>query len=95
MTKDELLQQVMEGSNVDDIHPLHLAIMEECCENAINNSNGVSDKKVLQFAVDIAFLSANTVLKATLQAALANRSMITLNFGGNAFEVNKNSALLN
>lgn len=70
--------------------------MEECCENAINNSQKLEDKDTLIYVVRIAFLTCDSTLKGTLKGALqcSDADGITLNYRGQTFIIPKNSSLL-
>ncbi|WP_157886717.1 hypothetical protein [Hymenobacter sp. PAMC 26628] len=47
MTYQELYARVIEKITVTAIHPLHKAVLEECCENALANKQGVTDEATL------------------------------------------------
>lgn len=95
MTPQELYEKVLTDFNLEKIHPLHQAIMEECCENVLNNPETLEEKD-LTSAVKIAFYTSNEVLKGTLKGSLeaANADKINLNYRGQSFEVGKDSPLL-
>ena len=96
MTTEELYQAVLDKLPNKSIHPLHKAMMEECCENSINNPQNVTDRNTLISAVQIAFITCNSILKGTLEASLklANADQVTLNYRGQSFIIPKNSPLL-
>jgi len=96
MTTTELYQSVIGHLPIKEIHPLHKAMMEECCETALQNKQGVVDKKTLILSVQIAFMTCNTTLKSTLNASLkmANADQVTLNYRGQTFIISKSSNLL-
>lgn len=96
MTADELYKMVVGQLPVEQLHPLHKAMMEECCENALNNPQNVIDPDTLIFAVQVAFLTCNSTLKGTLTASLklANADQVTLNYRNQTFIIPKNSALI-
>lgn len=97
MTADELYKEVVGQLPIKDLHPLHKAMMEECCENALNNPQNVTDHDTLVFAVQVAFLTCNSTLKGSLTASLklANADQVTLNYRNQTFIIPKNSPLLN
>lgn len=97
MTADKLYEKVLEKLPIKEIHPLHKAIMEECCENALNNPQNVTDTDILVYAVQVAFLTCNSTLKGTLAASLelADVAQVTLNYRNQTFVIPKNSPLIN
>jgi hypothetical protein len=96
MTADELYKKVLEQLPIKEVHPLHKAIMEECCENALNNPQNVTDPDTLVYAVQVAFLTCNSTLKGTLAASLelADADQVTLNYRNQTFIIPKNSPLI-
>jgi hypothetical protein len=96
MTADELYKKVLEQLPINEVHPLHKAIMEECCENALNNPQNVTDPDTLVYAVQVAFLTCNSTLKGTLAASLelADADQVTLNYRNQTFVIPKNSPLI-
>ena len=96
MTADELYKKVLEQLSIKEIHPLHKAIMDECCENALNNPQNVTAPDTLVYAVQVAFLTCTSTLKGTLAASLelAAADQITLNYRNQTFVIPKNSPLL-
>jgi len=96
MTADELYQKVISDLPIKELHPLHKAMMEECCENALNNPQKVSDTDTLVYAVQLAFLTCNSSLKGTLTGALTavNADRVTLNYRNQTFIISKISPLL-
>lgn len=95
MTTTELYQSVIKNLSSTQIHPLHKAILEECCENAVENNNQL-DSETLIYAVGLAFLTCDSTLKATMKAALKsnNADGITINYRNQTFDISKNSAFL-
>lgn len=77
-----------------EVHPLHQAMLEECCENALNNEQGVTDLKSLVMAARVAFLTCNTMLKGTIKAALEHGDTVNLNYRGVQVSFDKNSKYL-
>lgn len=92
MTAEELYKEVIESLKVKTIHPLHKAILEECCEHAI--SNNITDNEMLRNAAMIAFMTTNTTLQGTLKAGLKMADNITLNYRGQSFTIDIDSKLL-
>jgi hypothetical protein len=97
MTADELYNKVIGQLPIKELHPLHKAMMEECCENALNNPQNLTDNDTLIFAVQVAFLTCNSTLKGTLTASLklAASDQLTLNYRNQTFIIPQNSPLLN
>jgi hypothetical protein len=96
MTAEELYKEVVGHLTIKELHPLHKAMMEECCENALSNPQNVTDKDTLVYAVQVAFLTCNSTLKVTLTGSLevANADQVTLNYRNQTFIIPKNSPLL-
>lgn len=92
MTAKELYEEVIDSLKIKTIHPLHKAMLEECCEHAI--SNNITDKETLRNAAMIAFMTTNTTLQGTLNAGLKMADNITLNYRGQSFTIDTNSKLL-
>ena len=96
MTAEELYREVIGHLPIEEFHPLHKAMIEECCENALNNPQNITDKDTLIYPVQVAFLTCNSTLKGTLAASLeaANADQVTLNYRDQTFIIPKNSSLL-
>ena len=94
MTTEELYKLTFEKLPIKEIHPLHKAIMEECCENAINNPQNVTDSATLVYAVQVSFITALSALKGTLLGALKLGDQVTLNYRGQIFIIPRDSNLL-
>ena len=96
MTPTELYQKVLENLSFPEIHPLHKAMLEECCENALEYKQNITDVDTLVYAVKLAFLTCETTLKATLKATANNfdADKITLDYRGQTFSVLKDSSFL-
>lgn len=97
METKELYQKVLEKLLLNEIHSLHKAMLEECCENALNNEQKVTDLETLIFAVQTAFVSCNKILKETLKNAVENfgADQVNLNYRGQSFSIPKDSNFLN
>jgi len=94
MTQDELYQSVIGSLGLNEIHPLHKAIIEECCESALENKQNVEDIETLKFAVQVSFITCLSALKGTISASLEFADNVTLNYRGQKFNIPKNSILL-
>ncbi|MFN8310779.1 MAG: hypothetical protein U0T73_12520 [Chitinophagales bacterium] len=92
MAADDLYREAVGYLPIKELHPLHKAMVEECCENALNNPQNVTDKDTLVYAVQVAFLTSNSTLKGTLTASLeaANADQVTLNYRNQTFIIPKN-----
>lgn len=95
MTTTELYQSVVNNLPSTQIHPLHKAMLEECCENALENNDHL-DSQTLIYMVGLAFITCDSTLRATMKATLesGNADVITLNYRNQTFEISKNSAFL-
>ncbi|MCA8833347.1 hypothetical protein [Hymenobacter pini] len=96
MTAEELYTSVIADLAVPSIHPLHQAILEECCENALANDQGITGAIELKKVVHLAFLSALAAAKGILLGALtaADADQATLQYRGRTFVIPANSTLL-
>jgi hypothetical protein len=93
MTANKLYQIVIKKLPISEIHPLHKLILEESCENAVNNSQNIEDKDTLVYAAQVGFLTGNSALKGTLKGTFENSDVeqITLNYRGSSFTIERNS----
>jgi|JI9StandDraft_1071089.scaffolds.fasta_scaffold499345_2 hypothetical protein len=93
MTKEELYKKAIEELNIKEMHPIHKAMLEECCESALENSKAPILIDSLLAMVYVAFTTSNTALKAALTAAksIGNADQITLNYRGQPFIISKDS----
>lgn len=94
MTRDFLYESVLKHLNLVQIHPLHKAIIEECCENAIKSQEEIKELETLIFAVQVSFLTCLSALKGTLVASLKFADTVTLNYREQTFNITKDSVLL-
>lgn len=95
MTSTELYEIIAKEFPAN-IHPLHKAIMEECCENAINNPQKIDDNDTLLYAVRVAFLTSDSALRGILLGAFQSNDadVITLNYREQSFQIKKDSGIL-
>lgn len=95
MTIEELYNKTLVEFKLEKIHPLHQAIMEECCENALSNVDDVKEEDLTNI-VKIAFWASIETLRGTMRGALEaiDADQITLNYRGQSFIVKKDSQLL-
>lgn len=94
MTVEELLELSVATIGIEIIHPLHKAMLEECCENALANEQGITDKEILVQSVMIAFVTCNSMLKGTIKAGLEHGDIVNLNYRGLSFTIDKESPLI-
>ena len=94
MTQNELYQSVIGQLKLNEIHPLHKAIMEECCEKALKNEQGIDDLETLIFVVQVSFLTSLSTLKGLVSSSLEFADNVTINYGGQTFTIPKDSNLL-
>lgn len=96
MTVSKLYQIVVGQLPINDIHPLHKLILEESCENAINNPQKIEDPDTLVCATQAAFLTGNSALKGVLKGMFesSNADQVTLNYRGESFVIEKDSPFL-
>lgn len=96
MTAEELYEEAVGHLPIKELHPLHKAMMEECCENALNNPQNVTDKETLVYAVQVAFLTCNSTLKGTISGSFeaTKANQVTFNYRNQSFIIPKNSPLL-
>ncbi|AOR27281.1 hypothetical protein FORMB_02190 [Formosa sp. Hel1_33_131] len=79
---------------LENIHPLHKAMLEECCENALNNPQKVESQDTLKYAVQIAFFTCIETLRGTLKAGLEFADTVNLNYRNQSFTITKDSPFL-
>lgn len=91
----ELYNAVIEKLPIPEIHPLHKAMMEECCENAISN-NSEKDLETLIPIVHLAMLSCDSLLKGLLRGSLesTDADFVQLNYRNQTFSIPRNSSFL-
>jgi len=96
MTYQDLYARIVQQLKLTTVHPLHKAILEECCENALANEQGVTDEIQLQYAVQVAFLTCLRVMQGVVRGSLeaANADQATLQYRGQTFVILANSTLL-
>ena len=95
MTPKELKSKLLfelKKEGIERLHPLHDAMIDECCESALKTI-GKTEEIYLQ-SVKIGFLTANTALKGVLKASLSQADTVTLNYRGQEFVIDENSTIL-
>ncbi|RTQ45851.1 hypothetical protein EJV47_23770 [Hymenobacter gummosus] len=96
MKYHELYDSIVQKLNLTTIHPLHKALLEECCENAVANEQGVTDPEQLRYAVYLAFSAALPALKGVLRGSIeaAQADQATLQYRGQKFVIPADSDFL-
>jgi hypothetical protein len=92
MTTIELREKLTTKLGIEKIHPLHDAMIEECCENVLKTIGQTDDTYIL--SVQIGFMTALTTLKGLVEASLNYADTITLNYRGQTFVIDKESPIL-
>ncbi|WP_066756281.1 hypothetical protein [Crocinitomix algicola] len=96
ITVDELFDRIVKRHPQLDQLPLQKVMMEECCETALNSNPELADLDVLENAVQIAFITCNSTLKATLKGLLesSDADKINLNYRNQKFTFTSDSHFL-
>lgn len=96
MSSEELYSATIGRMAKIEIHPIHKAMMEECCERAISSNPTDTDLETLVLGVQSAFLLANATLNATLVGSLkeAHADQVTLNYRDQEFVFAANDPFL-
>jgi hypothetical protein len=90
----QIYEQIITDLRLQDIHPFHLAVLEECCENAVLNSHDVGNLgSVLQDA-QVAFISVIPIVQQSMQAAFQNTDTVSFKYRSQEFILQKNIILL-
>jgi hypothetical protein len=95
MTSEELYNEVILSLNIKSMPSLYKAVMEECCENVVENPQQITDKNTLISSTQVAFMVCMKSLKAIVQAGLEHADTITLNYRGQTFLIDKSHIILN
>jgi hypothetical protein len=96
MNRTELYSLAISGLSVQKMHPVHKAMLEECCERALENDITSVDTSILITSVQIAFLSCHNTLKSVFKgiAQSTETDEIILNYRGQSFQFYKDSSFL-
>lgn len=96
ITPEKLFELAIGSLAAQAPHPLHEAVLKECCENALASSSDDEDIEALTTVVQVAFSTSNTTLQAALNSAMksADADIITLNYRDETFTIPKGSKLL-
>ena len=94
MTTNQLYELVTSKLTIEAIHPLHRAMLEECCEHALASTE--LDTQSMVIGAQIAFLECEKMLRAALKASAdgLNADEITLNYRGKTFIIKQGSPFL-
>jgi hypothetical protein len=92
----DLYNDVVQKLNLTSVHPLHKAILEECCENALANEQGVTDLLSLKQAVYLAFPVALAVMQGVVRGSLeaAHADQVNLQYRDQTFVISSDSSIL-
>lgn len=96
MTTEELFDKVIEPIKIQlgdkGISPLHKAMIEECCENALNGTNESMTDKELILTAQMSFVTADNVLKGLIKGLVERNDAdtCTINYRGQSFVIDKN-----
>ncbi len=94
MTSKDLFRLTLKDLRIDNLHPLHKAMIEECCEKVVEDQQNISDTETLLHAVRLAFIVSNSMFKSMTNALLTQADIINLNYRGINFTIDANSPLL-
>jgi len=94
MTPQELYNLTIKDLKVSAIHPMHEAILEECCENAINSREGITDKETLLHVVQVAFMTCDSTIKGTIKAGRSQGDIVTINYRNRTFTFKEDSEFI-
>ncbi len=98
ITVDKLFDRVLKRHPQLERLPLQKAMMEECCETALKSNPELQDLEVLENAVQIAFITCNSTLRATLKGLLksseADTDTVNLNYRNQEFTFTSESYFL-
>jgi hypothetical protein len=94
MLYKSLYEQTISDLKLEDIHPFHHAILEECCENAVIHAHDITNTTTLSQHVNVAFLSSITMLQQTLKAAFVNNNSLSITYRNREFILKQDIVLL-
>jgi hypothetical protein len=96
MTDTELYSKILAKLPITTIHPLHQAILEECCENVLANNQGITDPDQLILGVYTGFLAALAAAKSIVKSAITTTEaeQATLQYRGQTFIISATSSFL-
>jgi hypothetical protein len=96
MTANYLLQLVLRHIKIEKVHPLHEAMLEECCENVIQSDMDHEKEKLMIGVVILAFTTSESIMRASLKSTMQafDGDQITLNYRNQVFLIQKDSAFL-
>ncbi|AHM61272.1 hypothetical protein D770_15090 [Flammeovirgaceae bacterium 311] len=78
-----LKEQFIEDHQIDELHPLHSLILDECCETAIRLGKHGYD--TLSTAVSVAFLTCFTSLRSVIEEGLKEYDRVKIVYRGQQF----------
>jgi hypothetical protein len=86
--------EAIKNLKLDNAHPFHLAILEECCETATLHTHDISNSTAIAQSIHIAFLSSVSIWGKTLEAAFKNTDQLAIELRGQRFLLDHNILLL-
>ena len=91
MENKRLYDAVINKLSISEIHPLHRAIFEECCEHVENSDIDPNDEHTRMLAVQSAFSICESALKGTIKgvAECVKGESVNLNYRGETFVIKK------
>lgn len=78
-----LKNEFMKNHGINEMHPLHSLILDECCETAIRMGN--SDLGSLNTAVSVAFLTSFSGLRSVIEEGLKEYDRVKIVYRGSQF----------
>lgn len=79
---NELLEAVLANLPVQEVHPIHKAMLEEACEHVLKKRNEFDSMEEMVKAVHLSFLVLNPMFQSTMNAMLEQADTVTINYRG-------------
>lgn len=90
----QIYEEIIKDLRLQNLHPFHLTVLEECCENAVLHSHDISNSLAVKQDAQVAFISVVPIIQQTMQAAFQNTDTITFTYRNKQFLLQKNIILL-
>jgi hypothetical protein len=96
MTTQELFDKVIEPIKIQlgdkEISRLHKAMIEECCENILKQTNESMSDRDLILSAQMSFVTADNVLRGFIEGLIEKNDAdtCTINYRGQSFVIDKN-----
>jgi|GEM_PF-1558286 len=90
----QIYEQIITDLHLQNIHPFHLAVLEECCENAVLHSHDISHINTVKQEAQVAFISVIPIVLQSMQAAFQNTDTVSFPYRSREFILSKNIILL-